>query len=236
MTSDRPQPVARADIAALQRLLVDLGQTPGPVDGLWGPRTRAALLAAERAAARSQDDGDQHQPHERQAVARLLAENDHPKLLQPAYALLGQTYGPAGGIAATTGRVVTPVPFVIAWDTSQRITRFACHTRVANALNSVFNLAYAHYGEQEFLRLRLHYFGGCFNHRPVRGGSRLSTHSWGIAVDIDPIHNQLGWGPDRAAMARPEYDAFWQIVEAHGARSLGRAGVRDWMHFEFAGP
>lgn len=32
------------DIAALQRLLREAGYAPGPVDGIWGPRSRRALL------------------------------------------------------------------------------------------------------------------------------------------------------------------------------------------------
>jgi hypothetical protein len=68
----------------------------------------------------------------------------------------------------------------------------------------------------------------------MRGGTALSMHAWGIAVDLDPINNQLRWGKDRASFARPEYLPFWKIVEAHGATSLGRAKNYDWMHFQFA--
>ena len=62
-----------------------------------------------------------------------------------------------------------------------------------------------------------------------------SMHAWGIAVDLDPINNQLRWGKDRASFARPEFEPFWKIVEANGATSLGRAQNRDWMHYQFAG-
>ena len=89
-------------------------------------------------------------------------------------------------------------------------------------------------GEERFRALRLDRFGGCYNYRPMRGGSALSTHAWGAAVDLDPERNQLTWGADKAAFAAPEYEAFWQIVEAHGAVSLGRSRNRDWMHFQFA--
>lgn len=33
------------EIAMVQRILVRLGQDPGPVDGIWGTRSRAALIA-----------------------------------------------------------------------------------------------------------------------------------------------------------------------------------------------
>jgi len=144
-------------------------------------------------------------------------------------------YGPAGGRDCTAGSVALPFPFVIAWDDSQRITRFSCHVRVAASLTKIFTEAAAHYGEAEYRRLRLDRFGGCYNYRAMRGGSSLSMHAWGIAVDLDPINNQLSWGKDRASFARPEFEPFWRIVEANGATSLGRVKNYDWMHFQFAG-
>lgn len=38
------------DVAELQRALRDLGYDPGPIDGYFGPRTRSAVLAFQRAA------------------------------------------------------------------------------------------------------------------------------------------------------------------------------------------
>jgi hypothetical protein len=35
-------------------------------------------------------------------------------------------------------------------------------------------------------------YGGCYNYRPVRGGSSLSLHSWGIAIDLNVEDNPLG--------------------------------------------
>ena len=32
-------------------------------------------------------------------------------------------------------------------------------------------------------------YGGCYCWRPIGGGHTLSTHTWGIAVDIEPIEN-----------------------------------------------
>ena len=144
-------------------------------------------------------------------------------------------YGPAGGRDCTAGSVSLPFPFPLAWDDSQKVTRFACHVRVAASMTAIFAESAKNYGEAEFRRLRLDRFGGCYNYRAMRGGTSLSMHSWGIAVDLDPINNQLKWGRGRAAFARPEYLPFWAIVEAHGATSLGRAKNFDWQHFQFAG-
>lgn len=151
----------------------------------------------------------------------------------PTYANITTVFGAPAGPDCTAGRCRLPIPFIIAWDATQRINSFACHVRVARPLTEIFEEAVKHYGEGQFRSMRLDRFGGCFNHRPMRGGTNLSTHSWGVAVDLDPQRNQLKWGRDKALFAKPEYDAFWKIVESKGAVSLGRARNFDWMHFQF---
>ena len=78
--------------------------------------------------------------------------------------------------------------------------------------------------------------GGCLNVRRMRGGTRWSTHSWGIAMDYDPEQNQWKWGRDRATLALPEYDAWWRLWEEEGWTSLGRTKNFDWMHVQAAKP
>lgn len=152
----------------------------------------------------------------------------------PTQAGMAAFFGPAGGRDCTAGSVALPFAFPLSWDESQRVTRFSCHAKVAAPLTAIFAEAAAHFGEVEFRRLRLDRFGGCYNYRVMRGGSSLSMHAWGIAVDLDPIRNQLSWGKDRAAFAAAEYEPWWKIVEAKGAVSLGRARGYDFMHFQFA--
>lgn len=186
-------------------------------DGIFGPNDLRASLALIQA---PQD-----------APAPVAA----PSGAWPRQGAVAAFYGPAGGPACTAGRCVLPFAFPLAWDDSQRVLQFACHAKVAKALTDIFAESAKNYGEAEFRRLRLDRFGGCYNYRPMRGGTSLSMHSWGIAVDLDPINNQLKWGKDRAAFARPEYEPFWRIVEAAGATSLGRVKNFDHMHFQFAG-
>jgi hypothetical protein len=155
-------------------------------------------------------------------------------MIYPLASAMTEFYGEAGGPACTTGRVILPFPFIVAWDTSQKISRFSCHEKLAKPLTVIFTAAATHYGEKQFRKLRLDRFGGCFNYRPMRGGTALSTHAWGAAVDLDPERNQLKWGRDKASFAKPEYEAFWNIVESNGGVSLGRVKNYDWMHFQFA--
>lgn len=213
-------------VAAGQVILGAMGHNPGLVDGWAGHNTAEALTAwqSEMAGVSA-------------AVERVPGPNYAPSHLQSAWPLqrdMAAFYGPAGGPDCTSGIVQLPFPFTIAWNPVQTIVTFRCHRRLAVPMTEIFKETARHYGVGEMIRLRLHLFGGCFNHRPMRGGTSLSTHAWGAAVDIDPERNQLRWGRDRAQLARPEYEAFWRIVAGQGAVSLGQAANRDWMHFQFA--
>lgn len=152
----------------------------------------------------------------------------------PTQANVRAVFGEPGNAQCTAGLVDLAYPMFIAWDLTQRITRFRCHAKVEKPLERIFQATLAYYGLQRIHDLKLDVFGGCYNLRQMRGGTAWSMHSWGIAVDLDPERNQLKWGRDRAAFAKPEYEPFWKIVEAEGAVSLGRAANRDWMHFQFA--
>lgn len=214
----------------VQIALTQAGYAPGPADGVWGDRTARAIQQA------ATDDRLLIAPAKAKPAPVGRVVGGIPVINSPAYRDIESFYGKAGGKLCTEGRVALPFPFLIAWDKDQRIETFACHALLAKAMTSIYAEAAKHYGEAEFRRLRLDLFGGCFNHRPMRGGTALSTHAYGAAVDHDPQRNQLKWGRDRAAFAQPAYDVWWGIVEAHGAVSLGRAKNYDWMHFQFVKP
>jgi hypothetical protein len=156
------------------------------------------------------------------------------KFASPLQSAMTAFYGPAGGGACTAGSVTLPFPFVIAWDTSKTVSRFSCHEKLEAAFTSLWAEAARHYGEAEFRRLRLDRFGGCFNYRKMRGSNSLSIHSWGAAYDVDPERNGFTTTGPTATLSGAAYVPFWNIVEAHGAYSLGRKSNKDWMHFQFA--
>lgn len=216
-------PEKKRHIAAAQIALDLLGHEPGRVDGLMGYNTREALNDFSAAGSKTSN-----------AVPRVATEVHPTSARWPRQSDLESFYGPAGGLQCTAGSVRLPLPFPLAWDMDHKVTRIKCHEKIAGDLQTIFEEAVAHYGPTKFEALKLNVYGGCYNYRKMRGGTKLSTHAYGIAVDLDPEHNQLRWGRDKARFAKPEYDAFWKIVEAHGAVSLGRAANMDWMHFQFA--
>ena len=218
-------PLSRRLIAAGQAILAAMGYEPGAIDGYWGPNTREALTDFQTEQVTGKRPELEREPKKEAPPASI----DFPRQRD-----MEVFYGPAGSAAATAGRCELPIPFVIAWNKDQRVTGFSCHRKVAAPMTAIFAEAVQHYGEDRYRRLRLDLFGGCFNDRNMRGGSRKSTHAYGAAVDLDPEHNRLRWSADRAAFARSDYDAFWKIVEGYGGVSLGRAADMDWMHFQFA--
>lgn len=220
---------ARQKVAAAQIILNAAGYEPGVVDGYAGNNTREAFNAWDHYVTTGKPEVLPGRSEEAVQAAPSKGPGKWPTQKGvPAF------FGKAGSPACTAGKAVLPFPFRIAWNKAQKVKQFSCHEKVAAALTTIFREAAGHYGEAEMRRLGLDLFGGCYNYRPMRGGTALSMHAYGIAVDLDPENNQLRWNSSRATFARAEFDAFWAIVEAQGAVSLGRARNYDWMHFQFA--
>ena len=214
-------------VGAVQLYAKAEGFAPGPIDGLWGTQTQTAYDQLRHKLLYGQEP-EPWRPEDRTPVN----PNNWPVQTQSA---LNAFYG----VAKETGNanlvsVVVPYPLVIAWDTSKKVTKITCHKKVKDSILRVLTKTLQHYGIAEIKRLRLDYFGGCFNYRLMRGGTSLSTHSWGIAIDFDPINNQLSWGRDKATFARPEYNKWWEFWEEEGWVSLGRDRNYDWMHVQAA--
>lgn len=125
-----------------------------------------------------------------------------------------------------------PYPMRIAWDIDSTVKTMRCHKLVANNFKSVFNSILIHYGYDKLKDLGIDLYGGCFNYRKMRGGSAMSMHSWGIAVDLDPARNTLKETSATARFARPEYKPMIDIFYEQGFISLGVEKNYDWMHFE----
>jgi hypothetical protein len=127
-----------------------------------------------------------------------------------------------------------PYPMKLAWDKTQTTKKMRCHKLVASKFTKVFEQILAAYGLEKIQELGIDIFGGCFNFRVMRGGTEMSKHSWGVAIDLDPERNQLKETSKTARFARPEYKKMIDIFYANGFISLGREKNYDWMHFEIA--
>lgn len=208
-------PLERKRVAMEQLMFRSEGLVVGKIDGLVGPQTRQAYedyVTKDREQGAATDEVD-HQPQtwpRQSEVTRVFGNyGENQVLLQ------------------------LPYPMVLAWDTKTAVTRISLHRLVAPSAQRALEKIHAVYGNR-IPELGLNLFGGSFNVRKMRGGSQMSMHSWGIAIDFDPENNQLKWGRDRARLARPEYEDFWKAWEDEGWISLGRERNYDWMHVQAA--
>ena len=125
-----------------------------------------------------------------------------------------------------------PYPMRLAWDLDTKVNKMRVHKLVKENFKGVFDDLLAHYGYEKLVELGIDLFGGCFAYRKMRGGTSWSKHSWGIAIDLDPVRNQLKETSRTARFARPEYKPMIDIFYKHGFIGLGPEKNFDWMHFE----
>lgn len=205
--------VHRVLVGGTQWALKEAGFDPGPLDGWDGATTQVALERWQNA---SRDI----------VVTAAVGGSQWPR-----QADMKKFYGAPG----TNHTVLElPYPMRLAWDLNTTVSRITINKHCAESAGRIFSKTLQHYGYARLVGLNLDRFGGCYANRPMRGGKKLSTHAFACALDIDPDHNQLRWGSDRAALARPECEAFLDICEEEGWVSLGRERNFDWMHIQAA--
>lgn len=110
------------------------------------------------------------------------------------------------------------------WVPQPQLTAFPrrvyCHRLLIPLLNQA-----AEYLIERGLQTQVRTWDGCFNVRTKKGGTTLSLHSWGLAVDINAAWNGFG----RVPTISPELvacftDAGWEWG--------GRWKKPDGMHFQ----
>ena len=119
--------------------------------------------------------------------------------------------------------VPLPFPLRLAWDHSKAVSSFRCHRRLVGIFADVFERIVA-----VGLASKVTSFGGCFTYRLQRTGAKLSTHSWGIAIDLNPETNALGCAGD---MDPGVVRVFRDFGFEWGGGWVGHG--RDPMHFQF---
>lgn len=134
------------------------------------------------------------------------------------------------------------VPFVPPWsllykDDNGKVTpvrHFVVHTKIHDPLARIFDaILLAYGGDQAKIEAdNLHWYGGCYAPRVVRGSTtgKLSCHAFAAAIDLDPEHEPMNRN-HQSKMPQVVVDAF----KAEGFFWGGDFKTRqDPMHFQAA--
>ena len=122
------------------------------------------------------------------------------------------------------GRCILPFSMPLDWNRSIYVNLITCHKKMVDVFETVLESIV-----DEGLQSQIKTFGGCFTYRAQRGGTKLSTHAWGIAIDLNPFENQQG---TQGSMDQGVIDVFQQHGFEWGGNFPGSR--RDSMHFQFA--
>ncbi len=120
-------------------------------------------------------------------------------------------------------RTALPFSIRLSWDQTKVVRNLYCHKKLAGIFPEVFAEI-----ERSGLRDKIKTFGGCFNYRTKRNGSKISTHSWAIAIDLNPTSNLMG---TRGDMDEGVIEIFRGYGFTWGGDWSGRS--KDPMHFQF---
>jgi len=176
-----------------------IGTTP---DGYWGPKSIKAC-----------------QEHLRRLMPAVIPWPDpHARSLEIFY-----------GKAGDESQLVTiEFPFPMFYD-GKRVTRTRVHKKCAESLLRVLREIGDKFSGNREVMEEAEDYGGCFNFRLKRGGTSLSLHAYGAAIDLDADDNTFrdSW-PMKADMPLEIMEAFAR----EGWISAGAFWGYDAMHFQ----
>lgn len=216
--------IADADLLLAVRQVVYRvvgGLATGPIDGKMGSATKRAEQAWLRG------------PWRNGLTARVAGDERLPQSLQkwPSYAELEDFYGPPGSDLQTA---TLPYPMRLSFAANKTVTKLTMHKKVVEPMCEALREIHGIYGLGGLREIGADITGGIYAPRVMRGSTKISTHAWGIAIDIDPLRNPLREGRLTARLAKDDCKDFWAVWKKVGATSLGLARDYDWMHIQFS--
>jgi hypothetical protein len=128
-------------------------------------------------------------------------------------------------------RVLPPFPMTYAGRPARTIS---IHKKCAESLSRVLFAVWDYSGRKQGIldQWGASVYGGGFNYRLMRGGTRLSVHSWGAAIDLDPERNGFHDTTPNFANHPAVVKAFEDEGWTWGGRWSGASC--DGMHFQAA--
>lgn len=225
-------------VKKLQQKLSEIGYNVGLVDGVFGPKTQAAVIKYQTDKGLHADGviGDQTWNSLFRESIPKIPSIDNPPSQNHCFDVYGN-HQLAGWDEQN----------IVRCDLSQFSEKlrhvylngykendlafmhtnwfgFTCHRLVVPK----FQLAFKNVVDKN-LSHKIKTFGGCLNKRLMRGGNTWSMHSWGIAIDLNVQWNQFG--QKNFEMGEDVAKCFEDIGFVWGGRWLGSP---DAMHFQYA--
>jgi D-alanyl-D-alanine carboxypeptidase len=120
-------------------------------------------------------------------------------------------------------RIDLPFAIVLSWDHTKSVSQMTCHQKLGEIFGGLLGRIQA-----SGLQAEVSSFGGCFSFRQQRTGSKLSTHAWGIAIDLNPETNAQGTAGN---MNTGVIEIFREAGFEWGGDWTGK--TKDPMHFQF---
>jgi hypothetical protein len=118
--------------------------------------------------------------------------------------------------------VLFTLPYPLLFD-GKEVKRARCHRLLVDNFLKAFQDI-----KDAGLESEVKNFSGIFNKRTQKGGSRPSTHSWGIAIDLEAEKFPLG---SSKRFSDEIVKIFTEAGFLYGGDFKGR---KDPMHFQFA--
>ena len=116
-----------------------------------------------------------------------------------------------------------------------KITRFPVHKKCKDAFMAWLEKVWENAGKDQKVinDWGMNVFSGSFNYRPMRGGTRLSMHSYGAAIDFDAPRNAFHDSTPHFELVKTQVvKPFTDLGGVWGGDWSGRSV--DGMHFQFA--
>lgn len=121
------------------------------------------------------------------------------------------------------GLVQLPFSLTLSWDQTKQVDKMRCHKLMIPVFTQVFEELLS-----QGLAPLVSQFGGCYMYRPQRASTKISTHSWGIAIDLNPVDNEMGTVGNMDARM---LEVFRNAGFTWGGDFSGNR--KDPMHFQF---
>jgi D-alanyl-D-alanine carboxypeptidase-like protein len=120
--------------------------------------------------------------------------------------------------------IALPFSIPLDWDRSVLVSKMRCHKMLAETFEEIFDQIV-----EQGLSASVKTYGGCYAGRTQRSSTALSTHAWGIALDLNPFENAMGTqgNMDMRLVTLFRLNGFKWGGDFVGSRC-------DPMHFQFA--